>query len=61
MEAKPYLIIKPKERANNLASYLRDHMSDIGIVQVGIVDCAPRPVPYEGRQRIGRPPTPRTN
>ncbi len=34
----------------NIAGYLPEKLFDIGIIHLGLVDCAPRPIPYELRK-----------
>ncbi len=44
------------DRALNVASYLPPATFDLSIIQLGIVDCSPRPVPYFCRHQVDRLP-----
>ena len=45
-------------RVNNIASYIEDKAFDLGIIGLGLADCAPRPIPTEVRGIIERLPLP---
>ena len=43
-------------RYDEFERYVGPRCGGIGVVQIGIVDCAPRPLPYRLRQVLGRVP-----
>ena len=54
-------IVKMNNNILHLTRYLSDKMFDFGILQLGIIDCAPRPIPNRARKVIANFPTPIRN